>query len=141
MTAEALLDRLDAVRPTGPGRWIAKCPAHPDRRASLSIREADDDKTLLHCFAGCSVHDVVAAAGVELGDLFPPRTNAHSVKGERRPFPAADVLRCVVFEALVVATAASRLGAGNLIDAKDRARLLLAASRLQAAAKESGHAR
>jgi hypothetical protein len=141
MTAETLLEHLDGVRPTGPGRWIAKCPAHEDRRASLSIREADDDKTLVHCFAGCSVHDVVAAAGVELVDLFPPRINAHSVKGERRPFPAADVLRCVAFEALVVATAASRLGAGNLIDAKDRARLLLAASRLQAAAKESGHAR
>jgi hypothetical protein len=140
MSADRLLEKLDGVRATAPGRWIAKCPAHEDRRASLSIREADDDKTLVHCFAGCAVDDVVAAAGLELADLFPPRTDVHSVKGERRPFPAADVLRCIAFEALVVAIAASRLGAGNLIDAKDRARLLLAASRIQAAVKESGHA-
>ncbi|MSQ55589.1 MAG: DNA primase, partial [Betaproteobacteria bacterium] len=34
MTATTLLDRLDGVRATGPGRWIAQCPAHPDKRPS-----------------------------------------------------------------------------------------------------------
>ena len=140
MSADTLLDRLDAVRPTGPGRWIARCPAHEDGRASLSIREADDDKTLVHCFAGCSVYDVVAAAGLELADLFPPRTDAHSVKGERRPFPAVDVLRCIAYESLVVAIAAGRLSKGHPLTDDDRMRLRVAASRLQAAVTESGHA-
>ena len=139
MSADALLDKLDGVKRTGPDRWIARCPGHDDRHASLSIREADDDKTLIHCFAGCSVHEIVAAVGLDLSDLFPPRPEAHAVKGERRPFPAADVLRCIAFEALVVAVAASRLGQGELIDAQDRARLMLAASRIQTAVRESGY--
>src|SRR5260370_25238921 len=113
MTAAALLDRLDGVRCTGPGRWLARCPAHQDRRPSLSVRELDDGRVLVHCFAGCPVADVVAAIGLELHDLFPPRTAAHGVKGERRPFPASDVLRSVAFEVLIVAVAASRLGDGN----------------------------
>ena len=41
MTAATILDRLDGVRPTGDGRWIARCPAHDDRSPSLSIREAE----------------------------------------------------------------------------------------------------
>jgi len=139
MTADALLDRLDGVKRTGPHRWIARCPAHEDRTASLSIREADDDKTLVHCFAGCSVYDVVSAVGLDLTDLFPPRSEAHSVKGERRPFPAADVLKCVAFEALLVASAASAEANGYPLSDADRARLLLAASRVQAAVRESGH--
>ena len=65
MTADALLDRLDGVRPTGPGRWIAKCPAHKDGRASLSIRELDDGRVLVHDFAACAVADVLAAVGLD----------------------------------------------------------------------------
>ena len=41
MSAAALLARLDGVRRTSNG-WIALCPAHPDRTASLSIAEGDD---------------------------------------------------------------------------------------------------
>lgn len=39
---------------------MAKCPAHEDRDASLSITEICG-KVLVHCFAGCSQLDVVAA--------------------------------------------------------------------------------
>jgi DNA primase len=39
---------------------MACCPAHDDRNPSLSIREADG-KILLHCHAGCSQGDVIAA--------------------------------------------------------------------------------
>ena len=53
-----LLSRLDKVRQSGPDSWMACCPAHEDKSASLSIRHADE-KTLIHCFAGCSVHEVV----------------------------------------------------------------------------------
>ena len=44
MTAVALLDRLDKVRPTGAGTWVARCPAHDDRGPSLSVRELDDGR-------------------------------------------------------------------------------------------------
>ena len=74
---DLLLDRLDRVKQTGPGTWVASCPtdAHKqgDRSRGLSVREGDDSRVLLHCHGGCSVHDVVAALGIELSDLFPAR--------------------------------------------------------------------
>jgi hypothetical protein len=66
---ETLLSRLDGVRKSGKG-WTAKCPAHADRTASLSIASGDDGRVLLHCFSGCSAGEVVAATGLQLGDLF-----------------------------------------------------------------------
>lgn len=132
--ADDLLDRLDKLRKTGQSTWLACCPAHDDRTASLSIREADDGRVLVHCFAGCSVHEVVASVGLDIADLFPPRADGqHPGKPERRPFPAADALRAVAFEALVVSAAASALLAGRPFSAVDRERLSLAATRINAA--------
>jgi hypothetical protein len=51
----------------------ARCPAHDDRRASLSSAEGDDGGVLLRCFAGCSLEATVAAVGLQVPDLFPPR--------------------------------------------------------------------
>ena len=139
MSAETLLSRLDKVRRTGPGRWVACCPAHEDRRASLAVRELDD-RVLAHCFAGCAVHEVVHAVGLSLSDLFPEKRSdeAHAIKGERRPFPAADVLRCIAFEALVVLTAGAALLAGQPFSDADRARLVQAVGRIQAALDAGG---
>ena len=134
MPATPLLSRLNKVRRTGHGTWLACCPAHEDRSASLSVREADDGKILLHCFAGCSAHEVVAAAGLDLADLFPPREDGRNAgKPERRPFPATDALRAVAFEALVVSAAASAMLAGHPFTPADRERLSLAAARINAA--------
>jgi hypothetical protein len=115
MSADLLLSKLDGVKRTGQDRWLARCPAHGDKRASLSIREVDTGATLVHCFAGCSVHEVVGAVGLELSDLFPsrPADPAHVGKPERRPFPAADILRAIAFEAVVVGVAASAMLAGE----------------------------
>ena len=128
MSADTLLSRLEKVRQTGPDSWMACCPAHDDRSASLSIRQTDD-KTLIHCFAGCTVYEVVGAVGLDIGDLFPPRQ--HHGRPERRPFPAMDALRGVAFEALVVSAAASALLAGHPFSPADRERLSLAAGRIQ----------
>jgi hypothetical protein len=140
MSTDALLDKLDGVKGTGPRRWLAKCPAHDDRSPSLSVRELDDGRVLVHDFAGCDVGDVLAAVGLTFDDLFPPRTDKHFARGELRPFPAADVLRAVEREALIVAVAASRISNGGEFTQEDRERLLLASSRLTAAMQESGHA-
>jgi hypothetical protein len=74
---DTVLDRLDRLKATGPGTWSASCPTsnhkHGDRSRGLSVREGDDGRVLLHCHGGCSVHEVVAALGIELSDLFPVR--------------------------------------------------------------------
>ena len=72
-----VLGLLDRVKATGPDTWLASCPTsahkHGDRSRGLSIREGDDSRVLIHCHAGCPVHEVVAALGIELSDLFPAR--------------------------------------------------------------------
>lgn len=140
MSAELFLSRLRGVKRTGPDRWLARCPAHDDRIPSLSIREMDGDRVLVHCFGGCAVGDVLAAVDLDFDALFPERSNDHHRRPERRPFPAADVLRAVDREALIVAVAASILGNGGELTDADRARLLLAAARITAAVQESRHA-
>jgi hypothetical protein len=72
MRAEDFVRRLDGVRANGSG-WSARCPAHDDRRASLSVAEGEDGRVLLRCHAGCEVVAVVAALGMTERDLFAPR--------------------------------------------------------------------
>jgi putative DNA primase/helicase len=59
MTAEAIAKALGG-RKAG-GSWTARCPAHDDHTPSLSIRDSDDDKVLVHCHAGCAQRDVIVA--------------------------------------------------------------------------------
>jgi hypothetical protein len=135
MSADLLLAQLENVKRTGDGRWMARCPAHEDRRASLTVRELGDGRVLAHCFAGCSIHEVLGAVGLDMSALFPEKINVDGVKPERRPFPAADVLRAVGFEAMIVSLAAADMAAGKTIKPADLERLRIAASRLQAAAE------
>lgn len=65
-----LLTRLDKVTGKHP-QWQARCPAHKDKSPSLSIKEVEDGKILLHCFAGCGASDIMDAIGMSLSDLFP----------------------------------------------------------------------
>jgi hypothetical protein len=68
-----ILSRLSGIKETSTG-WMAFCPAHEDRRErSLSIRRGDDGRALVHCFVGCQPEHIVAALGLSMSDLFPPR--------------------------------------------------------------------
>ncbi len=66
----AVVEHFDARR-TGTGRWIARCPAHPDRSPSLSIAAGRDGKVLVRCFAGCELSAVLQSAGLTIDSLFP----------------------------------------------------------------------
>jgi len=58
----AVADIVTALRGRRAGsQWLARCPAHADDTASLSIGEGDDGKTLVHCHAGCSQERVIEA--------------------------------------------------------------------------------
>ena len=65
-----ILVSFNGVKTTGSG-WSAKCPAHQDHVASLSISQGNDGTWLIKCHAGCHVDAVLAAAHLELRDLFP----------------------------------------------------------------------
>ena len=53
------------------GRVTVRCPVHGDKRPSLGLRERDDGSLLVHCYAGCSTADVLAALGLDWPDLWP----------------------------------------------------------------------
>lgn len=135
-----LLDRLDRVRSTGPGRWIACCPSHTDKSPSLSVRQLDDGRVLIHCFAECPTESVLAAINLTFSDLSPARLSDHHTRPLRQPFPAGDILRCIGFESIVVVLAACDMANGKPLSELSKDRLLVAAGRVLAAMEVSGHA-
>jgi len=56
--AERIATALNGKR--SGNKWMAQCPAHDDRKPSLSIRDGDNG-VLVHCFAGCSQTAVIDA--------------------------------------------------------------------------------
>lgn len=130
MAAELLLSRLERVRKTGSGRWVARCPAHEDREPSLSVRECDDGTVLIKCFAGCGATDVVEAAGLRLSDLFPPRQAASlatRAATHRPSIPWEDVVRSIRHHLLAIGLAADDLARGTGLSREDAASLARAA--------------
>ena len=90
--ADALLSKLLRVKKSGADRWMACCPAHQDKTASLSIKALSDGRVLLHCFGGCDAEAVLGAVGLTFADVMPDR-----LQGEFKPvrfaFAALDALR------------------------------------------------
>jgi putative DNA primase/helicase len=85
MTLTELLSRLEGVRKSGAG-YVARCPAHDDQKASLSLKEGEDRRLLLWCHAGCETRNVLAARGLSMRDLYPdlPQELPRAVRRETR---------------------------------------------------------
>ena len=133
-TAERLLPRLDGVRQVAQQRWVAKCPAHEDRSPSLSIRETDDGRILVHDFGGCPTTEVLASLGMTVTDLFPERITHHAKSLRPNHWHAMrEALKTLCREALVVAIAAEDIAAGRDLSADDAARVAVAAGRIRGA--------
>ena len=134
MGADILLSRLNRVKKTGPGKWIASCPTREDKSPSLAIRELDDGTVLLHDFGGADVEAILGAVGLSFADLYPDRPG-HFAKPVKRPFNASDVLSLVAFESTVAVVVCSDVINNRQITEGDFARLLVAAQRLGDAAE------
>jgi hypothetical protein len=95
---QLVLPRLKDVRRSGSNQWEARCPAHDDRRPSLSISTGDEGKVLLHCqSAGCSFEEIVAALRLtkgtktmqDLNELTRKAVEDVAREEQQRPNPAA----------------------------------------------------
>jgi hypothetical protein len=138
MSAATLLDRLESVRRTGPYRWLARCPAHKDRRPSLSIRESDAATVLVHCFAGCDVASIAAAAGLELSDLFPPRSpDVHA--SQPRASRLSPLVAAFERDLMIVHILLADLAQAKPIADADRRTAADAAARVWSALQEGRH--
>lgn len=132
---ENLLSRLQRVKGRN-GSWTACCPAHDDRGPSLAVRQADDGRILMHCFAGCETLNVLGAIGLDMTDLFPEKQTTFEPKPAVKPaFYASDLLRIIGFEAMVVQIVAFDMAHGKKPSAQDRERLLLAYERIDEAVR------
>ncbi len=81
---ELLLSKLQKAKRSGQG-WIACCPAHEDRRPSLSIAETEDGLALLKCHAGCSIDAICGALGIAKVELFPKQGRSYTRGMRRQP--------------------------------------------------------
>jgi hypothetical protein len=124
MEVHDLLAKLEGVKGRA-GSWIARCPAHEDRSPSLTVKELDDGRILVHCFAECGTDAVLGALGLEMTDLFPTPLATHVAP--RRAFSAMDALRCLGHESRVSAITCADLAEGKPIDTD---RVFVAARRI-----------
>src|SRR5262245_4634509 len=73
MNVDGVLSRLEGVH-GGDGHWSARCPAHDDRQASLTVGVGRDGQVMLTCWAGCEFDAIVRALGMRVRDLFPSQS-------------------------------------------------------------------
>lgn len=69
---ELVLPRLEGIRKQ-PSGYMARCPAHDDGKASLSVDRGKDQPVVLHCHAGCDRDAILAAIGLTWADVCKPR--------------------------------------------------------------------
>jgi energy-coupling factor transporter ATP-binding protein EcfA2 len=79
---QSVLDKLKDIKPQG-GGWQAKCPAHDDNQASLSINQGDDGRALLRCHAGCGIDQICSALEIQKSALFAQKKQEQRKKKRR----------------------------------------------------------
>lgn len=135
---QLLLSRLEGVRRTGKG-WMARCPAHPDRHASLSIGEAPTGAVLVHCHAGCTADAICAGIGLSVSDLFPQKIDAPfksstpELMADRARWSIASVLPMLVEEGTLIQIAGATLCRGEALTSVDVERVAVAVTRVDEA--------
>jgi hypothetical protein len=133
---DALLSRLTQVKGRN-GNYVACCPAHEDRKPSLAVKE-QDGKIIMHCFAGCTVENIVGAVGMSLTDLFPPSEKpTYTAPAPKVKFYATDLLRVIALEAAIVSVAAYDMSKGKTLPQHDLDRLQKAYERINTAMESS----
>ena len=133
---EQLLSRLARVKGRN-GSWTACCPAHDDKGPSLAVTEREDGRILMHCFAGCNISDVLGALGMDMNDLFPPKSKTfEGIRPAIKPaFFASDLMRIIHFESLVVQIVAFDIAKGKPVNEETRERMLTAYERIDEAVR------
>lgn len=133
-----LLANLKQVKKTGRDSWKACCPAHDDRSPSMAVKVARSGAILLHCFAGCSVPEIMDAIGMDMGDLFPEPMDAtvNVVRGNKHAFNARDAVAYMAKESLFVAACCVTLREQGALPEKDKDRIMEISGRLVTIADE-----
>ena len=94
----ALLRNVEG--PDGSGNYKACCPAHDDKKQSLSVKQGDKG-VVLKCFAGCGTRQICEALHIEMKDLFADAPKPKTQSAQRRivkTYPYTDKDGKLLFE-------------------------------------------
>ena len=79
------LNSFRKVKRTGNNQFLACCPAHDDKKASLSIAfNPGEQKIALHCHAGCRTKDILSAIGKDWSAVMPEQEQKIAPKWHTR---------------------------------------------------------
>ncbi len=135
MNIEQLLARLEKIRRIGDGKWLACCPAHNDKNPSLAIKQTEDGKILIHCFAGCDVESIVSSIDLSIADLMPD--NPTYKKGSKPPkFNKYELFDRMVYESIILCIAIRQLINKEALTTEDQKRVLKAEQTIDDIARE-----
>ncbi|MDP3280798.1 MAG: DNA primase [Nitrosomonas sp.] len=119
------------------GGYLAFCPSHDDLKGrSLAVSLGRQGQALMHCFAGCSIHEITAAIDLNPADLF-PRESRYEPQ-TRSYFNESLILEALRHDALVVLIAARTMLTGKALPESDIDFLSKAIIRINEAASFSG---
>ena len=142
---DSLLAHLDGVQKVRKG-WRARCPNCGGTSRKVSIADAPNGSTLLHCFGGCEPAAILQSVGLTIADLFPERLRPMTLDEQRaarlaaRESGWAAALGVLVREATVILVACRMLRRHEGLGDEDDARVEVAESRI-ASAREVLHGR
>ena len=126
-----VLSRLEHPRQRQDGQWSARCPAHEDKKPSLSVCETDEGAVLAKCFAGCSFERIFACLGLEVSEAFPPRNKSgKEPRKTPRLIAPSQALEILDTEANFVAVCANNLANGLNLNEADLERLNKSSGRI-----------
>lgn len=132
---EAIIQRLDGVKPDGKG-YRARCPACGGQSRKLTIVEGDDGRALIHCFGCNDTRAVLDAIGLKWADIYPFRAWPESPEDKRKASRAMreagwrSALGVLDYEATIVCIASGQILGGIALSIEDHDRLLLASNRI-----------
>lgn len=128
-----LLSRLEGVIKTGKG-WRARCPHCGGKGHKVAIAEGDNGTLLVTCFSCHDTAAVLAAVGLQVGDLFARKDLRSMSPANRSQLRQAALLprwraatEVLSHEATVLLIAANKMGDGEPLDEADLTRLRVAA--------------
>ena len=131
---DSVLARLDGVQRAGKG-FKARCPAHPDRSPSLSLKECDDGRVLIHCFAGCEPAAVLEAVSLNMAHLFPPSPGSEKKVPKLQGISDRDLRQALELEKQILFIVKADQAKGKAISPTDWERGKLALQRIKLAGR------
>jgi len=116
MNLQKILNNLQKVKRTSEGKYIACCPAHNDRTASLAITDNGDGRILINCFAGCDTYSILIAIGLDWADVMPESAIGHAAKPIKAIIYASEALSIIKFETQVIMAIAYEIKKHGIVD-------------------------